>query len=94
MRRDVDYIGVGPFFATQTPRDVNTLDGLAYLNYVVNNIGIPFVAIGGIKEHNIAEVASRGAKCIAIDAEIAGAAVFKEKIIAIRKILHHAEAGL
>ncbi len=68
----VDYIGVGPIFATKTKKDVCEPVGLEYLDYVVKNISLPFVAIGGIKEHNIAEVRSRGAKCIALVTEIVG----------------------
>jgi len=68
-----DYIGVGPIFATQTKDDVCAPVGLSYLDFVVREIALPFVAIGGIKEHNIAEVARHGAKCIALVTEIVGA---------------------
>lgn len=66
----VDYIGVGPIFKTYTKDDVVDPVGFEYLDWVVKNIDIPFVAIGGIKEHNIAEVMSRGAKCVALVTEI------------------------
>lgn len=69
----VDYIGVGPIFATRTKKDVCRPVGLEYLDYVVKNIKLPFVAIGGIKGHNIAEVSRRGANCIALVTEIVGA---------------------
>lgn len=69
----VDYIGVGPIFATSTKKDVCRPVGLEYLDYVVRNIKLPFVAIGGIKEHNITEVSRRGANCIALVTEIVGA---------------------
>lgn len=68
-----DYIGVGPIFATQTKDDVCAPVGLSYLDFVVREIALPFVAIGGIKEHNIAEVARHGAKCMALVTEIVGA---------------------
>ena len=68
-----DYIGVGPIFATQTKADVCAPVGLEYLEYVVDNLSIPFVAIGGIKAHNIAQVASRGACTICMVTEIVGA---------------------
>ncbi len=68
-----DYIGVGPLYATQTKENVCDAVGLEYLDYVVKNIKIPFVAIGGIKEHNIAEVIARGAKTICLVTEIVGA---------------------
>lgn len=83
----VDYIGVGPIFATTTKKDVCDPVGLQYLDYVVNNIELPFVAIGGIKEHNIAEVSRRGAKCIAMVTEIVGAEDIAPKVGAIRDVL-------
>ncbi|HOO40769.1 MAG TPA: thiamine phosphate synthase [Syntrophales bacterium] len=66
----VDYAGVGPLFETHTKEDVMAPVGLSYLEWAVANTKIPFVAIGGIKEHNFPEVASRGAKCICLVSEI------------------------
>lgn len=59
--------------------------GFEYLDYVVENIDLPFVAIGGIKEHNINDVASRGASCIAMVTEITEAEDIREKINSVRK---------
>ena len=69
----VDYIGVGPIFATQTKEDVVAPVGYEYLEWAAANAGLPFVAIGGIKAHNIAEVRRRGAKCCALVSELVGA---------------------
>ena len=91
VRSGADYIGVGPIFATRTKKDVCDPVGLEYLDFVVNNIELPFVAIGGIKEHNAAELAARGARCIAMITEITGADDIRGKITAIRKKL--SEAG-
>ena len=68
----VDYIGVGPIFATKTKKDVCDPVGFEYLDYVVDKIELPFVAIGGIKEHNIAQVRERGARTICLVTEIVG----------------------
>jgi thiamine-phosphate pyrophosphorylase len=68
-----DYIGVGPIFATRTKEDVCAPVGLNYLDFVVHNIDLPCVAIGGIKEGNLAEVLSHGARCTALVTEIVGA---------------------
>jgi thiamine-phosphate pyrophosphorylase len=46
--------------------------GLEYLEYAVENIPLPFVAIGGIKQHNIDAVIERGAKTICLVTEIVG----------------------
>lgn len=68
-----DYIGVGPIFATQTKDDVCAPVGFSYLEYVVENLEIPFVAIGGIKAHNIGEVVRRGGKTVCLVTDIVGA---------------------
>jgi thiamine-phosphate pyrophosphorylase len=80
VRRGADYIGVGPLYRTYTKKDVCEPVGLGYLDYVVKNIKIPFVAIGGIKEHNMDEVLNSGARCIAMVTEIVGADDIEEKI--------------
>lgn len=76
----VDYIGVGPIFDTATKKDAGKGLGLDFLNYVSNNIKIPFVAIGGIKEHNVESVVKSGAKIVAIVSEIVGATDIKAKV--------------
>ncbi|MEK6202229.1 MAG: thiamine phosphate synthase [Desulfobulbaceae bacterium] len=68
-----DYIGVGPIFATQTKDDVCDPVGLEYLDYVIENITLPSVAIGGIKMHNIDKIAQKGATSICLVTEIVGA---------------------
>lgn len=68
-----DYIGVGPIFYTETKEDIGELVTLSYLDYVNNNLSIPYVAIGGIKENNIDEVLKRGAKSICLVSELVGA---------------------
>jgi len=87
VKRGADYIGVGPIYKTFTKKDVCDPVGLTYLEYAVQNINIPFVAIGGIKEHNISEVANRGAKCISLVTEIVGASDIEGKIRSIRNKL-------
>ena len=84
---DVDYIGVGPLFATQTKKNVCAPVGLAYLDFVRKNIELPFVAIGGVKEHNIGEVATHGAKTIAVVSAITGATDIGATINRLRQCL-------
>ncbi len=67
------YIGVGPIYYTETKTDVCAPVGLEYLDYVVNNIDIPFVAIGGIKENNISQVLNHKAKNVCMVTEIVSA---------------------
>ncbi|MDR2549086.1 MAG: thiamine phosphate synthase [Desulfobulbus sp.] len=69
-----DYIGVGPIFSTQTKEDVCAPVGLEYLDHVARTCPLPFVAIGGIKEHNIGQVVAQGAATVCLVTEIVGAA--------------------
>jgi len=80
-----DYIGVGPIFKTTT-KDKDPV-GLEYLEEVVKNINIPFVAIGGIKESNIESVKKLGATTICLVSEIVGAENIIEKIKKLNKII-------
>lgn len=82
-----DYIGVGPIYETRTKTDVCAPVGLDYLRYVVENTDIPFVAIGGIKEHNLAEVVEAGAVTVALVTDIVGSSNIAEKINRLNKIL-------
>lgn len=80
----IDYIGVGPIFATNTKTDVCEPVGLEYLDYVFNNVSLPFVTIGGIKEHNVELVRARGAGIISLVTEIVGSSNIAVKVDAIR----------
>jgi len=85
--RGADYIGVGPLFATATKKDAGAPVGLDYLDYVVRNIPVPHVAIGGIKRHNLDEVVRHGARCVALVTEIVGAPDVGVRVQEIRAFL-------
>ncbi|MCL4466554.1 MAG: thiamine phosphate synthase [Chloroflexi bacterium] len=87
IRRGADYIGVGPLFRTFTKKNVCEPVGLDYLDYAVARFSIPFVAIGGIKSHNVATVRRHGARCIALVTEIVGAPDIRARIAEIRAAL-------
>jgi thiamine-phosphate pyrophosphorylase len=92
-RSNVDYIGVGPIFRTFTKKNVCEPVGLEYLDHVVKNHHLPFVAIGGIKQHNIGEVFRHGAKCIALVTEIVGAPDIAAKISDLRQEIKQVRMG-
>jgi thiamine-phosphate pyrophosphorylase len=73
IMRGADYIAIGPIFPTQTKKDLCPAVGLGYLDYAVKHVRIPFVAIGGIKLHNLQEVLAQGASCVAMVTEIVSA---------------------
>ena len=84
----IDYIGVGPVYATQTKKTA-VPTGFSYVEYASKYSKHPFVAIGGIKEHNICEVASHGATTFAIVSEIVGAEDIVAKINSIKATLNN-----
>ncbi len=87
LNQAVDYIGVGPIYKTFTKVGVCDPVGYSYLEYVVKNIDKDFVAIGGIKENNIAEIVSRGARTICLVTEIIGSDDIVGKINSLYKII-------
>jgi thiamine-phosphate pyrophosphorylase len=86
----IDYIGVGPLYQTFTKKDVMPPVGLGYLDYVVSRHRIPFVAIGGIKENNVADVIQHGVTCVCLVTEIVGALDIAAKVQTIRKQIRQA----
>lgn len=87
VKDGADYIGVGPIFSTQTKDNVCDPVGFEYLEYVVKNINIPFVAIGGIKFSNMKEVLKRGAKSICLVSEITDSENIKETVDKLNEII-------
>jgi len=83
----VDHIGVGPIYATKTKKDVSSPVGLEYLRFVAREISLPSIAIGGIKEHNVAEVIRAGASMVAMITELVGAEDLPGKVQAVRAII-------
>lgn len=82
-----DYIGVGPIYPTQTKKDVCAAVTLDYLDWVVANLTIPFVAIGGIKRHNIHDVTAHGARCCALVSELVGAPDIAARVAEVRQAM-------
>lgn len=71
-REPVDYIGVGPAFATATkPHEPEA--GLVFLEWAAREIDLPQVAIGGITEDRLEAVLATGQKSLAVIAGLLGA---------------------
>ncbi|MBQ2114107.1 MAG: thiamine phosphate synthase [Selenomonadales bacterium] len=66
----IDYIGVGPIFATKTKADALQPIGYDNLAAVRAAVSLPIVAIGGIKEDKVADVLQKGASMTAIISDI------------------------
>ena len=65
IKNGADYIGVGPVYKTPTKPNREPA-GLEYLKWAVENVSIPFYAIGSIDENTIDEVISYGTKRVAL----------------------------
>ncbi len=85
VEEGADYLGVGPILKTTT-KDTKPV-GIEYLEFAVKNIEIPFVAIGGIKEHNLGSIVKTGAKRVCLVSEIVSASDIVKKIDNLHKIL-------
>lgn len=68
----VDYVGVGPVFSTTTKPDAEAAIGIDGLAKLMKSCLVPAVAIGGIKNHHIAEIATTGVQGIAVVSAICG----------------------
>ena len=79
----IDYIGVGPVFPTATKATAAV--GLDYVRQAAHSSLLPYVAIGGIKEHNIGAVAEAGADTVAVVSGIVGAVDIDASIATLRR---------
>jgi thiamine-phosphate pyrophosphorylase len=70
---DVDYIGVGPVWATPTKPGYAPV-GLELVRYAVQHAQVPFFAIGGVDRANVAQVFAAGGQRIAVVRAIGEAA--------------------
>lgn len=87
IKNGADYIGVGPIFYTSTKKNIEKSHGLTFLKWVSDNVPIPYVAIGGINESNIAAVKSSGGRYFAMISELVGVQDITKKVNDIRKKL-------
>ena len=89
-RGGADYIGFGPMFGTATKDTGYAARGIDMLRAVRAAVKIPIVAIGGVKEENIAQVWQAGADSAAIISDILGADDIAAKV---RRILQLSQAS-
>lgn len=72
--RIVDYLGIGPVFATATKPDHKPPIGLDGLARLVARSPVPVVAIGGLSAENVPGVRATGASGLAVVSAICGQA--------------------
>jgi thiamine-phosphate pyrophosphorylase len=81
----VDYLGVGPIFATQTKLDAAPPIGEDGLCAIVARTQLPIVAIGGVTRDNAPKVIRAGARGVAVVSEICSA---PDPAQATRELVH------
>lgn len=86
-KEGADYIGAGPVFATKSKEDAVAPVTISYISEVAKEIRIPFVAIGGIKLHNVDQVLKAGATRICAISEIVGSQDVRETCKAFMNII-------
>ncbi len=69
----VDYVAVGPVFATSTKLDADPVVGLDFVRDARRLLAVPVVAIGGITKENAAEAVRAGAQGLAVISDIMAA---------------------
>lgn len=85
----VDYVGIGPAFATGSKADAGEAigpDGVAALR---RKVGLPAVAIGGIQAGNVGELRETGVDGVAVVSAICRADDPRHAAAALRKALGH-----
>ena len=80
-----DYIGVGAVFGTATKKDAQAIS-VERLREICAAVSIPVVAIGGINEHNILQLANSGIDGVAVISAIFAKPDVADATRALRKL--------
>lgn len=73
VKLPIDYLAVGPVFATRTKENPDETVGLEMLEKLRRQIGdFPLVAIGGINLGNFQKVLAKGADSVAVIGDLVG----------------------
>lgn len=87
-----DYLGVGPFFRSETkPRDF--VAGPTYARQVVESVRIPAVAIAGITAGNVDEVLATGIRAVAVTSAVLCAADVRAAATGLKAKLNRSGAA-
>jgi len=90
---DVDYVGVGPIFATRTKTDAGPPWSCERLRRLRPDSRHVLIAVGGINETNAAEVIRAGADGIAVVSALCSAPDVRAAARRLRDIIEAARSG-
>ncbi|XAW88776.1 thiamine phosphate synthase [Vibrio sp. CDRSL-10 TSBA] len=83
----VDYLGLSAIFATPTKTNTVKHWGLDGLDWAMQHTRLPLVAIGGLNQDNIADVAATGVDGIALVSAISHASHPEQAASALRDLI-------
>ena len=86
----VDYIGIGPIFATSTKPDAAPAMGIDGFAAAAANCSLPNVAIGSVKEKDIQPLVNVGCQGIAVVSAICGQPDVKKAALELKAAWHRA----
>jgi thiamine-phosphate pyrophosphorylase len=81
------YLNIGPMFPTRTKSVACGALGLEKIEELKELVTSPFSVMGGIKEHHLEMLCSKGFRHIAMVTEITQASYVKAKVASLRKIM-------
>ena len=81
------YLNIGPMFPTQTKSVACGALGLEMIEKLKASVSCPFSVMGGIKEHHLPQLVSKGFKHIAMVTEITQAGNVQQKVEHLRSIM-------
>jgi thiamine-phosphate diphosphorylase len=86
-RLPVDYVAIGPVFATTTKKDAEPVVGPAAVGRLAETIDLPVVGIGGIGPGNARSVLDAGASAVAVISGLYGAGTIEEGVARMLEIV-------
>ena len=89
----VDYVAVGPIFATSTKPNADPVVGLEGLTSICKVVQKPVVAIGGIQLENVREVFDAGAHSVAVIRGLLSASDVEARVLQWIQIMRSLSAG-
>ena len=83
----VDYLGIGPVFATQTKKDCKPVLGVEQLSLLCRKKHVPAVGIGGITIDNASQITAAGAEGVAVVSAVCAAERPEEAAAHLRRLI-------
>lgn len=92
-KMDVDYVGVGPIYQSNTKEAGRPLLGPAFAGWAAEALRVPAVAIGGINLANVGQLAAAGCRNVAVVSALSQTAQPAEIARAFLDILKAADSA-